>query len=64
MKLVNTRFNGLKLIKGKTFYDKRGFLRETMRNNLYSGYYPSQKKILLEVCIYKKNICRLNLFVF
>ena len=37
MKLVNTRFNGLKLIKGKTFYDKRGFLRETMRNNLLKG---------------------------
>ena len=34
MKLINTRFNGLKLIKSKTYYDKRGFLRETLRNNL------------------------------
>ena len=41
MKLVNTRFNGLKLIKGKTCYDKRGYLRETMRNNLLKGMFWS-----------------------
>tara|TARA_Y100001970_G_C14124897_1_gene798390 strand:+ start:129 stop:653 length:525 start_codon:yes stop_codon:yes gene_type:complete len=34
MKIRNTKFNGLKVIKGKTFYDKRGFLREILRHNL------------------------------
>ena len=34
MKIRNTKFNGIKVIKGKTFYDKRGFLREILRHNL------------------------------
>ena len=31
MRLINTQFKGLKLIKGKTFHDSRGFFREILR---------------------------------
>ena len=34
MKLINTKINGLKLIKSKIFYDKRGYLRETFRKDI------------------------------
>ena len=34
MKLQNTRISGLYIIKSKIFKDKRGYLRETFRNNL------------------------------
>ena len=37
MKVINTKFNGLKIIKGKTFYDKRGFLREILKNKLLNN---------------------------
>ena len=37
MKIINTKFNGLKIIKGKTFYDKRGFLREILKNKLLNN---------------------------
>ena len=38
MKIFNTKFHGLKIIKGKTFYDKRGFLREILRNRLLKSH--------------------------
>ena len=53
MKLINTRFNGLKLIKSKTYYDKRGFLRETFIkkiirwNELIFDYATTSKKNVL-----------------
>ena len=34
MKLLNTRINGLKIIKSQVYKDKRGFLRETFRRNI------------------------------
>jgi dTDP-4-dehydrorhamnose 3,5-epimerase len=34
MKLLNTKINGLKLIKSQIYHDKRGYLRETFRNKL------------------------------
>ena len=34
MKLLKTKINGPLLIKSKIFKDKRGYLRETFRNNL------------------------------
>jgi len=34
MKLIKTKIIGPKLIKSKIFYDNRGYLRETFRNNL------------------------------
>tara|TARA_B100001996_G_C18442430_1_gene508917 strand:- start:74 stop:601 length:528 start_codon:yes stop_codon:yes gene_type:complete len=37
MKVVKTKFNDLKIIKGKTFSDKRGFLREILKNKLFKN---------------------------
>ena len=37
MKLVNTKIKDLKIIKTKVYKDKRGFLKETFRNNLLSN---------------------------
>ena len=34
MKKIKTNFKGLYVFKGKTFFDKRGFLREILRHNL------------------------------
>ena len=33
MKILNTKFQGLKIIQGKNHYDSRGYLREVFRNN-------------------------------
>ena len=53
MKLLKTKINGPKIIKSKLFYDKRGYLRETFRNNLTKNLtFPfdvmsfSKKKVL------------------
>ena len=34
MKKAHTKFKGLILIKGKTHYDRRGFFRELIHQNL------------------------------
>tara|TARA_Y100000590_G_scaffold465495_1_gene637966 strand:+ start:1804 stop:2331 length:528 start_codon:yes stop_codon:yes gene_type:complete len=54
MKIINTKFNGLKIIKGKTFYDKRGFLREILKNKLLN----SKKFIFWIASKSKKNTIR------
>ena len=33
MKILSTKFQGLKIIQGKNHYDNRGYLREIFRNN-------------------------------
>jgi len=35
MKILNTKFDGLKVIKGLNHYDSRGFFRETFKNSLF-----------------------------
>ena len=35
MKISNAQFGGLKIIKGITHYDKRGYVREILNNNLF-----------------------------
>ena len=40
MKLIKTKIKGPKLIKSKIFYDSRGYLRETFRNNLFKDHFP------------------------
>ena len=35
MKIINTKFYGLKIIKGVKHCDKRGYFRETFKNNLF-----------------------------
>jgi|TARA_B100000959_G_scaffold256575_1_gene289876 dTDP-4-dehydrorhamnose 3,5-epimerase len=37
MKVINTKFRGLKIIKGITHYDKRGCFRETFKNTLFKN---------------------------
>ena len=47
MKIFNTRFSGLKIIKGVKHYDNRGFFRETFKNSLF------KKKRLIFWCLSK-----------
>ena len=54
MKVLSTRFQGLKLIRGKNFYDKRGYFREILRNNLLK----KKKFIFWSVSKSKKNVLR------
>ena len=35
MKISNAKFSDLKIIKGITRYDKRGYLREILKNNFF-----------------------------
>ena len=53
MKLIKTQIPGPLIIKTKIYYDKRGFLKETFRNNLFKNIkFPfdvmssSKKKVL------------------
>tara|TARA_B100000886_G_scaffold306676_1_gene239179 strand:- start:358 stop:894 length:537 start_codon:yes stop_codon:yes gene_type:complete len=53
MKKTHTKFKGLILIKGKTHYDRRGFFRELIHQNLI----PS-KIVFTVISKSKKNILR------
>ena len=54
MKLIKTKIIGPKLIKSKIFYDNRGYLRETFRNNLIK-----EKKFPFDVMSFSnKNVLR------
>ena len=54
MKIVNTKFQGLKIIKGMNYYDNRGYFRETFKNSFF------QKKKFIFWCMSKskKNVIR------
>ena len=54
MKVLSTRFQGLKLIRGENFYDQRGYFREILRNNLLK----KKKFIFWSVSKSKKNVLR------
>ena len=54
MKVLSTRFQGLKLIRGKNFYDKRGYFREILRNNLLK----KKKFIFWSISKSQKNVLR------
>ena len=45
MKLIKTKLKGLFILKGKTFYDKRGFLREAFKKKI------NKKKLNIFDCI-------------
>ena len=47
MKIINTRFHGLKKIKGINHSDKRGYFREIFKNNFFKN------KKLIFCCISK-----------
>ena len=54
MKIINTKFYGLKIIKGVIHYDKRGYFRETFKNNLFKN----KKFIFWCLSKSKKNVIR------
>ena len=49
MKLQKTKIPGLLIIKSKIFKDKRGYLKETFRNNLLM-----KKNFPFDVMLFKK----------
>ena len=53
MKIINTDFKGLKIIKKKTFKDRRGYNRELFHNRLINKKFP------FEILTFsKKNVLR------
>ena len=54
MKIFNTNFHGLKIIKGINHHDKRGYFREIFKNN----FFKNKKLIFCCVSKSKKNVIR------
>ena len=54
MKIVNTKFQGLKIIKGINYYDSRGYFRETFKNS----FFQNKKFIFWCLSKSKKNVIR------
>jgi len=54
MKIFNTKFHGLKIIKGINFHDKRGYFREVFRNT----FFKNKNFIFWCVSKSKKNVLR------
>ena len=54
MKIVNTKFQGLKIIKGINYYDNRGYFRETFKNS----FFQNKKFIFWCLSKSKKNVIR------
>ena len=54
MKIINTNFHGLKIIKGISYHDKRGYLREIFKNS----FLKNEKFIFWCISRSKKNVIR------
>ena len=54
MKIVNTKFQGLKIIKGINYYDNRGYFRETFKNSIFQN----KKFVFWCMSKSKKNVIR------
>mgnify|MGYP000545407299 CR=1 FL=1 len=54
MKIINTNFHGLKIIKGINYHDKRGYLREIFKNS----FLKNEKFIFWCISRSKKNVIR------
>ena len=54
MKIINTNFHGLKIIKGINYHDKRGYLREIFKNS----FFKNKKFIFWCISKSKKNVIR------
>ena len=54
MKLLNTKFYGLKIIRGINHYDKRGYFREIFKNN----FFKNKKFVYGCISKSKKNVLR------
>lgn len=62
MKFKNTNFNGLKVIKGKNYYDKRGYFKEIFKKKNFNQHKPifwcmskSKKNVLRGLHLQTKN---------
>ena len=70
MKIISTKFSGLKVIQSKSYKDNRGLFKEDYKKKflkkkiLFLGARQVQKKMLLEDCTYKQNIHKKNMFRF
>ena len=49
MKLINTKISGLKIIKTKIYKDRRGYLKEVFKSNLFK-----KKDFVFDVMSFKK----------
>ena len=65
MKIVNTKFAGLKIIKGKSHYDYRGLFRETFKNKFFKNknfvfwcMSKSKKNVIRGLHLQKKKAAR------
>ncbi len=61
MKILNTQFNGLKIIKGVNHYDNRGFFREIFKSSIFKKkrfifwcLSKSKKKVIRGLHLQKK----------
>ena len=54
MKILNTKFHGLKIIKGINHYDNRGYFREIFKNN----FFKNKNFIFWAISKSKKNVVR------
>ncbi len=70
MKIKLTKFRGLKVFYGKNHTDQRGTFREIFIKKKIKGFknifwcMSRSKKMLLEVCIFKKIKIKQNTFLF
>ena len=54
MKILNTKFNGLKILKDTNYYDPRGYFREILKKN----YFSKKKFIFWCMSKSKRNVLR------
>ena len=54
MKIINTKFKGLKILKDINYYDERGYFREILKKN----YFTKKNFIFWCMSKSKKNVIR------
>ena len=70
MKIINTKFYGLKIIEGVNHYDKRGYFRETFKNNFFKNKnfifwcVSKSKKNVIRGLHLQKNFNKIYLFLY
>jgi dTDP-4-dehydrorhamnose 3,5-epimerase-like enzyme len=68
MKILNTKFNGLKTVEGIKFDDSRGYFREIFLKKLFKKKkfifwcMSKSKKMFLEECTYKQKAPKQKLY--
>jgi len=54
MRILDTKFKGLKIVKGIKYRDNRGYFRETFKNN----FFKKKKFVFWSMSMSKKNVIR------